>query len=223
MSVSALNSLAVSHMQHGDYKSATFVLKRALDILKASLLPDGDAPEPQSQRSSLSLLISTVPVALAGKTLGECGTFEVFTRAFDFPQEVATDSNRSQASLCLLYNMGLSYQLCALSTGNSRELRLARELYKMALAVVENCLVQALNDTGLLLQLLAIFHNMASIHESCFEADQTAHCLSALGALLASRSFREAKAGSQGETFLFFEWNKTLSASKPLFAFAPAA
>lgn len=224
-SVAKLNSAAISFMQQGDFASAIVVLKRALAIMRSSLHTNvarvsNPCKIPPRRHAAIS---SSVPTVDVHKTKAD--VFEVFPRAFHLPvhQTHAGVDYDSLTSLALLYNMGLSYQLSALATGCSNQLRTAREVYKMALSVVQGCLGSALTDSCMLLQLLALFNNMGNLHSTCYDADATNQCINALTALLESRTFGLARNGEGAELFRFFEWNNTLATSNPLFAFAPAA
>ena len=223
MNVSKMNAMALAYMQRGDYGSAVFILKRALGALKMNLGTTVDHSQVKVGSPVISSCVRAINMG-AKKALSEGDVFEVFASAFEVPdvelQNVRTDS---LASLVMLYNMGLCYQLNALSTGSTQHLHTARNVYKMALSVVERCLGDALTDPFLVLLLLALFNNMGHIHTTCYDAADTVQCMTALAALLESRTFAFARNGEASELFLFFEWNNTLAISNPLFAFAPAA
>lgn len=225
MNVAKLNSFAVSFMQRGDYGNAVMVLKKATAILRSSLHTDDNASSNQPRRrQAISSFAVEVGLAKKDSTIGrDSGVLELFSWAFEMPEPIPGVDNDSLRSLIILYNMGLSYQLFALESGCSRQLRTAQDVYRMALSVVDGCLGDHLTDSRLLLLLMAIFNNIGHIHSTCYEAFDTAQCMNALVTLLESQIFNVARLGESAELFLFFEWNNAMANSKPLFALAPAA
>ena len=100
---------------------------------------------------------------------------------------------------------------------------MARDLYKMALSIVESCLPEVYSDRLLLLQLLALFNNLGHVHSNCYDEAETNQCMNAARALLASRAFFTAKHDDPAQVFAFFEWSTLSISSNAPFVFAPAA
>ncbi|CAB9508350.1 expressed unknown protein [Seminavis robusta] len=226
--ISAVNGAAIAAMQQGKYAHSTMALKRALAVLKASLNADNanefatSAVKPEDQGLLWSVACANPDTTAA--IVGSSNNFEVFQSAFHLPDDRWCSANKTRASVIILYNMGLSYHLSGLSRGSSKELSMARDLYKMALTIVETSLAQVHTDRLLLLQLLALFNNLGHIHSYCYEESDTKQCMTAIKALLASRAYYHAKCEDATEAFAFFEWS-TLSITSPenIFTFAPAA
>ena len=187
-------------MQKGDFRRAVQVLRHATEYMKDSI----DTPEVEQQRWTLPmtpghLLQYVVPVATLPLRLtqDEGGLFDVFQCAFRAPFIPGDEweiINQSRASVTNLYNMALAHHQLGLSRGydSSRNLKLARNLYKMALSVVETIQPDLSSDHFMLLLTLAVFNNMGQICASWYDEAETKKCIRAVTTLTDSHTVHAA-------------------------------
>ena len=221
-------------MQKGDFRRAVQVLRHATEYMKDSI----DTPEVEQQRWTLPmtpghLLQYVVPVATLPLRLtqDEGGLFDVFQCAFRAPFIPGDEweiINQSRASVTNLYNMALAHHQQGLSRGydSSRNLKLARNLYKMALSVVETIQPDLSSDHFMLLLTLAVFNNMGQISASWYDEAETKKCIRAVTSLTDSHTVHAAMQSEASDIFSFFRLGGVvyrLITGSSCFAIAPQA
>ena len=231
-SFSHLNEIGVTLMQRGDFRQAGKILREATGYMKDALeTPQGQQQFQTRSISAAHLLQHVVPVAALPSELvqDEGGLFEVFQFAF-LPPSIPGDEwetvNQSRASVANLYNLALAYHIQGLSNcSSSRELKLARNLYRMALSIVESIQPDLSSDNFMLLLILAVFNNLGQICATFYDAADTQKCIGAISKLSDSDTVQDIIASDAGNIFSFFKLSCAVYhyVGSLLFAIAPQA
>ncbi|CAB9508344.1 expressed unknown protein [Seminavis robusta] len=231
--VSTLNGQAVDFLKVGNHSHAIGKLQEALAAVRSNL--DSGESTTESRRSSggsgvgricvpvgvrayFAVYSSTVDDEEDGRTDRAGSVFRCFDRAFVLPD----NAGENRTSCVVLYNLGLSHTLAWLETHQASDLNMAIKLYKMALSVAENCMVEETMDDYVLLQLLALFNNLGYLQHyhaqslsAARQAELTLHCVGAIRALIGTRYPAAGKQQQEQavarvcseEDFLFFRWS----------------
>lgn len=199
-------------MQRGDFRRAGQILREATGHMKDALeAPQGWQEYQTKNISPVHLLRHVVPIAglPSEQVQDEGGLFEVFQCAFRppcLPGDEWETINQSRASITNLYNLALAYHIQGLSNGSSsRELKLARNLYRMALSIVESIQPNIFSDNFMLLLILAVFNNMGQICATFYDGADTHKCMSVISNLSDSAAVQEIVESEVGDTFSFFK------------------
>jgi len=174
-------------------------------ILQQHYAPPLQVPPSGACCPPMTSVALTIPASLLANTSSTTTSlFGLFHRALTVPNSdalFASKGNTDRVMAMLLYNMGLSVHLQALSSGKNSELDGALQLYEMAFTVVEDSWSNFDNVDDLMLLLMALFNNMGHIHSSRFDLERTQICLDWLRTLAANPMFQSFMAQAEYAPF----------------------
>ena len=146
--------------------------------------------------------MTSIPLSRDGMADTSSGTFSVFNQAMticnidqDKMEEDGHDGykishNYHRLLSMLLYNLGLSLHLQAVSTGKAAELKGAMDLYEMSFSVIETEWQHFVVE-DLMLLLMGLFNNLGHIHSNFYNLAQRETCVAWLKALAGHPTFHK--------------------------------
>ena len=219
-----MNSAAVSLLVQGKHDVSHFTLQKALESYRQVLNEDEMSVSVNMDDDMEGTSLYTVEIHDAQhKALEQQSMVTVYNRAFvlttDQAEQPFVSDNEHTVPAVLLYNMGLSHHIQAMSVGSSALLRKALQLYSMSFSLLEHA-SGALNDMDISV-LLALSNNMGVISSSQFYDRPAAE---------SSRAMMERILGSsdcldclEDEDIEFFSLNLMFLSEFQNHALAPAA
>lgn len=205
-SIADLNAQAITLLRHGHFREALFLIQSALKIVQSSIHIDSLTTTTQLRTVSLRQESRDLEI--------DQTAFLIYDRAFVFGDDVALNL----ASGALMYNMGLTYHVLALTSPEHRnKLAKAQGLYKVALQILE---IDATGDESLLV--LASLNNTTHIHALLFEPAKLLTCVQYLNTVLQHYCPPEASEEASND-WVHFHLNIVIYGQKTTTPTAPAA
>jgi tetratricopeptide (TPR) repeat protein len=186
-----LNAYAVDHLAKGAYSNAIKAFRKALRVLHSQVSSAyNDSNSMQIDDLKLELVACRpAPPSSQGSSVDD-NAFTLYSKAFSITnnsEESSLLSNgflspdiQNQASLTLLYNMGLSYHLAGVQAATHQKANLDKALrfYKLAYEVASKVVSSPGGTVGFIS--MAILNNMSNIFAHVFDRDGIYECLEAL-------------------------------------------
>ena len=212
-----LNDDAILFLQEGDHEKTTNALFDAVACLDAlssiNQQPiQGDKLEHHQKADELPQALPRIDCVPIPEDLADGGTeqddvFPYFNRALSVQIEKGgiTHETHARVSSILLYNMALSHHHEAIRRYKSSELCNALKLYELSYCTIERA-KDHMRMEDVFILLLALFFNMACIHQKLFNAAECQHCVDWLQKAMASREIITLT----DEEYFFFSTNISL-------------
>lgn len=231
--VVSLNSESLHSLRSGNYREASQILLKALELIKSKIQPKpaptkirievdlSNAPVRGFPIDSVDILSHTPKIAASAGQNDLLLSF--YPRAFAVPYTPITKNEKATALMVCIYNLGLARHLESLKASNSALSRTlqaqAAKLYESALKVASMHMKED-SFKGVQGLVLAVTNNYAHVLAEHFDMQEAGRCVSMMKSILSDPS---ALRDLPEADYSFFEMNVITFLEAPLLSAAPAA